>query len=239
VIPTDYEPALVEAAVLAAAGDDQAFHDARDPLYAVADPEARETAFVTLHVRWFERLGLGRLLPEALAERPAVAAACSRCVVTRAGRAAAEAADLLVAPPQRPTLLVRLTPERLAARGRALAFLRRELLHVADMLAPDFGYEPRLAGGGPWRPDERHRERYRVLWDAYVDGRLAAEGRADADTRLARLAEFGRAFPELGAEGEAVFRRFFEARRCTHAELVSFATSGQPRHGAEPVLAAG
>jgi hypothetical protein len=227
----DYEPALVEATVLASVGDGwKAFHDERDPLYTLADAEAREAAFVTLHARWFQRLGLDRPLPEALAERPEVAAACGRCIVARAGAAAAEAADLLVAPAVRPTLLVRVTPERLGVWERARAFLRHELLHVADMLDRDFGYEPRLpAGDGPTLRAGRRAERYRVLWDAYVDGRLVAAGRAPVSVRLARLREFGRAFPELGEQAETAFRRFFEAGRCTHADLVAFATAGDAR----------
>jgi hypothetical protein len=223
-MPIDYEPALVESAVLASVGDGRAFHDERDPLYAIDDVEARDTAFAGLHARWFERLELDRSLTTALAERPEVEAACARCVVGRAGVAAAEAADLLVAPPARPTLLVQLTPTRLAKPERALAFLRHELLHVADMLDHEFGYEPRLppTGGGRLL-DDRRAERYRVLWDAYVDGRLVAASRALPAVRAERLSEFSRAYPELGDRVGQAFERFFAARRCTHAELVAFA----------------
>jgi hypothetical protein len=98
------------------------------------------------------------------------------------------------------------------------------------MLDRDFGYEPRLpAGDGPTLRAGRRAERYRVLWDAYVDGRLVAAGRAPVSVRLARLREFGRAFPELGEQAETAFRRFFEAGRCTHADLVAFATAGDAR----------
>jgi hypothetical protein len=235
-MPIHWEPALVEAAVLAAAADAPPFHEAREPLYAIADAEAREAAFLALHAAWFQRLNLDRPLRRALAERPALAAACGRCVVTRARAAAAEAADLLVAPPAAPTLLVRLTPERLAAGERLLAFLRRELLHVADMVDPRFGYEPRLpAGGGP---EGRCTTRYRVLWDASVDGRLTAEGRAPAGARPERLQEFRRAFPGLGGAAEAAFRRFFDGPRPTHAEMVAFASSGGVREGRDRVTAA-
>jgi hypothetical protein len=231
----DYEPALLEAAVLTAAGDDRAFHDAREPLYAIADVEVREAAFVALHTGWFERLGLDRTLPEALAERPGVAPACARCVVVRAGAPAAEAADLLVAPPGPPTLLVRLTPETLAAPERARALLRRELLHVADMLDPGFGYEPGLPPSGGGRLlDDRRAERYRVLWAACVDGRLAAEGRAPATARAERLREFTRAFPELGAAAGTVFQRFFDAPGRTHDDLVALAAGGGPCEAPSP-----
>jgi hypothetical protein len=229
---TDYEPALVEAAVLAAVrARPETFHRERDPLYAIADGETREAAFVALHARWFQRLGLDRWLPDALAERPQVAAACERCVVLRARAAAAEGADLLVAAPRAPTLLVRCTPERLAAPAAALAMLRHELLHVADMLDHDFGYEPRLPHEDGRLPAGRLAERYRVLWDAYVDGRLVAGARAPAAVLAERLREFRAAFPELGDGAGAAFRRFFDARRRTHAELIAFATAGREPAG--------
>jgi hypothetical protein len=227
VLSLEYEPALVEAAVLAAlhghpgAG---AFHAERDPVYGLAPAEAREAAFTALHARWFERLRLDRSLREGLGERPEILAACARGLVARARGSRGQGADLLVAPPAPPTLVVRLGPETLAARADALALLRRELLHVADMLDPEFGYEPRLpAGEGGAIHDRRRAERYRVLWDAWVDGRLIRSGRASSAARTDRLRDFRQAFPELGGEAEAVFEQFFGAARCTHADLVRWA----------------
>jgi hypothetical protein len=158
------------------------------------------------------------------------------CVVLQARAAAAEAADLLVAPPRPPTLLVRCTPERLASATAARAFLRHELLHVADMLDRDFGYEPRLPADGGRRLDARLAERYRVLWDAYVDGRLVATGRAPASLRAERLREFRSAFPELAGTAPTAFREFFDAQHRTHAELVAGAGGG--RTAAEATVAA-
>jgi hypothetical protein len=223
----EYEPALVEAAVLEALAGrpaERALHAERDPLYAMADPEAREAAFTALHARWFVGLGLDQPLRDALAERPEIGERCGRGIVVRAPAVRAEGADLLVAPPARPTLLVRLTAQRLGARGRALTLLRRELLHVADMLDPDFGYAPRMGAGAPapgWQ------ERYRVLWDASIEGRLVRSGLAPSTARAERLREFTRAFPALGPRVGAAFARFFDGPRCTHAELVA-AASGSP-----------
>jgi hypothetical protein len=39
------------------------------------------------------------------------------------------------------------------------------------------------------------------------------------------LSEFRQAFPALAARGETVFARFFDGDRCTHADLVAFATA--------------
>ncbi len=226
----EYEPALVEAAVLAALRghpDEPALHEERDALYGIADPDAREMAFAGLHARWFERVGLGEPLRKALAERPEIAERCGRGIVARAPAARVEGADLLVAPPARPTLLLRLTPETLSARERAVRLLRHELLHVADMLDPGFGYEPRLGAGAPLL-DSGRQERYRVLWDASVEGRLVRSGLAPSTVRAERLREFTRAFPALGLRAAAAFDRFFDGPRCTHAELAAAAGAPAP-----------
>ncbi|MBI2014114.1 MAG: hypothetical protein HYS77_01015, partial [Candidatus Rokubacteria bacterium] len=114
----EYDPRLVEAALLVAVMGHRAereFRAERDRLYEMAEPEARERAFVALHARWFERFALGGPVREALAARPELAAACARCLVAPARGARDEAADLLVAPPARPVLVVRVTAETVAA----------------------------------------------------------------------------------------------------------------------------
>ena len=227
-IALECEAALVEATVLAALSGGPAeclFHAERDPLYAIADLDERDAAFAALHARWFDRLGLEAPLRQALAERPEIEAGCARGIVVRAPAARAEVADLLVSPARRPQLVLRLTPETLASPERALALLRHELLHVADMLDPDFGYEPRLPSPDGTAFDHARAGRYRALWDVYVDGRLVRLGRAPSTRRAERLREFRRAFPALGEGTEATFERFFDADRCTHAGLVAFATS--------------
>lgn len=223
----EYAPELVEAAVLAAvvARDaERALHAELDRLYEIAEPEGREAAFAALHARWFERLGLDRALRDALAERPEIAPRCGRWLVARARGRRDEGADLLVAPGARPTLLVRLTPETAAATDRLRLLLRRELMHVADMLSPRFGYEPTLPPGLRGGARERLiREHYRILWSAYCDGRLVRAGLLPASARAERLGDFSRAFPSLGEGTEAAFGRFFDAHDLTHAELLAFA----------------
>ena len=109
------------------------------------------------------------------------------------------------------------------SRKRLRTLLRRELLHVADMLDPAFGY---LQGAAQRGPDPAVvnllRERYRVLWDATIDGRLCREGRLGAQARAARLAEFARAFPMLSESAEDGLRAVVRRARPTHAAIVAF-----------------
>jgi hypothetical protein len=103
-----------------------------------------------------------------------------------------------------PTIVVRLRPQSLLDPEGLRTLLRRELLHVADMLDPAFGYLKELPSV------ERDpavvnllRERYRVLWDATIDGRLCREGLLGTRARAVGLSEFARAFPMLKEGTEA------------------------------------
>ena len=220
-----YDPGLVEAAVLAgvaARGVERSFRHERDTLYEVADAETREDAFRSLHARWFLRLGLDAPFRQALDELPEVGRRCARCLVARATRASDEAADLRVLPSGLPTILVLIRPETVVAPESLLGFLRRELLHVADMLDPRFGYAPDSLGGGGLPHDTLLRSRYRTLWDTFVDGRLVRRGHALDSVRADRLREFRRVFPALGNRADVEFERFFGTDGLSHADLAAF-----------------
>jgi hypothetical protein len=228
----EFDSRLVEAAVLEAIrghAREREFHGERDTVYDIVDPERREAAFEALHACWFARIALDRPFHEALAEQPAVARGCRRWLVAGARSSRDETADVLVGPAAGPTLLVRAGPRTVAARERLLGLLRRELLHVADMLDPAFGYEaalPRDIAGGP----RAHavRDKYHVLWNSYVDGRLLRRGLLPVAVREERVVEFGRAFPRLGGATAAAFEAFFGGRDLTHAALLAFACGEEP-----------
>ncbi len=232
--PVEWEPALVEEAVLHAIRGhhrERGFWRERDRPYEIEDPDEREIAFRRLHAAWFERLELAAPIQRALSEQPSLAEATGGCLVAAARVRKAEGAELFVRPAaeglgerERRRVVLRIGPESLSDPGRLLAFLRHELFHIADMLDPRFGYEPHLppSEAGPAH-DRLLRDRYRALWDASIDGRLARLGRAPAAIRADRLRDFARAFPILGEGTEETFRHFFEGHAGTHGALVAFA----------------
>ncbi len=234
-----YEPRLVEEAVFHAVrghSQERAFHRQKDRLYETKDPEAREAGFRGFHGTWFETLGLARPIVQALDEQPSIAAATRSCQVASARARPEEGAELFVGPAgdalsdrERRWVVIRLSPEALAIPDRVLQFLRHELLHIADMLDPRFDYEPRLPepAAGP-APERLLRDRYRVLWDTTIDGRLMRLGRAPASARPDRLRDFARTFPMLGAHTEATFARFFDRDSGTHTDLATFAAHPGP-----------
>jgi hypothetical protein len=246
-IELDYEPAFVERAVrhaLAGRPEARLFHREREQVYWVRDPEERAGLFAALDARWFARLKLGMPVEQALTEQPLIVAGVARCAVGRPRRAEEAGAELLVRDGQAReqsaagrVLRLLFDPARLIEPEPLMAFLRRELEHVADMLDPDFGYEPYLPQATGPGASRIARERYRVLWDASVDGRLVRAGKLPPGVRAERLAEVSRAFATLGATAtqgasptplhEAsptpleVFARFFDCPRPTHPAIVA------------------
>jgi hypothetical protein len=251
----NYDVTLVEEAVCRAARDlptdqQRLFRRGRDRIYELPDERERETCFRRLHGEWFARLGLGRPVEHALATHPDVLAGVRSCRVIPVVSQKEEFADLHFDAPDwpsdngktsggahKPILILRMQLASLLDVPRLIPFLHRELLHVADMLDPAFGYQKALACSedGPSR-DNILRDRYRVLWDTTIDGRQLGAGLVSADAREVRLAEFARAFPECRSSLERQFARWFEGPRPTHQEMAAFAlTSGRSAGTAPPL----
>lgn len=236
-----YDPRFMEETVFHALRgypESWGFEKERNRLYELADAEERERAFQALNVAWFDQLGMAKPIEKAVRERPLVSSSAKCCVVSRAPGKKEEGAELFVSSEEglsekdQRTVRILLRPESLLQPEILLTFLRHELLHVADMLDPNFGYEPELPAvdGGPTH-DRLLIDRYRTLWDATIDGRLTRLGWLYDSVRARRLSDFCRAFPMFGELAEAVFSRFFDREPHTHAELVAFALN--PRSVAE------
>jgi hypothetical protein len=219
--------------------DAPAFHRERERCYE-ARPEEREARFGACFQAWFDRLGLAGALEAALAERPTIADRVAQARISVARRRKEQGVELFVAPPDgvaperdRRLLHVRVLATVLADRKAALAMLRPELLHVADMLDPEFGYRPELppAESGPTQ-DRMLLDRYSALWTASVIGRLATDGLIDARARGRSAARLAATFPMHAGRVEDVFGFLLDGARPTHDDLVRIAL--EPRSLVEP-----
>lgn len=233
-IPLAIAPDLVEEAVLLAERHvppamARAFRRERDRIYEVADPDLREAQFQRLALDSFARFGLREALEAILDEHAALASRISGGRIVQALRHSAEGADLLDVGRRepagtRPLLVVRLRPESLLQPETLAAFLRHELMHIADMLDPAFAYDRILpqSGDGP-SADNLLRDRYRVVWDVTIDGRLARASHGTAGTRDWRWREFKAAFAMLGDGCADAFDQWWHQPHPTHAALLAFA----------------
>ena len=233
-----YEQSLVETAVFLAVRSDHRLecelHQVIDRLYEIPDEELRQREFVPVFRDFFTKLGFDRLIAGLLAERPQISELVDRCVVREAARKKSESAELLVQGDQDgqelggKTLVFQLCPQSFIETDRLVSLMRRELLHVADMLDKRFGYLREAFPGEPSRQNLQ-RDRYRVLWDTYVAGRLEREqfGVNGEKERLERA--FGRVFANTTAETDGrVFAGIFDAPSLTHRNFMDWAR--------EPVL---
>lgn len=229
----EYEQTLIEQATFLAARRDERLerelHQAIDPLYEISDEEKRRRAFEPVFAECFTKLGLERIIVDLIAERPLIGKLVGRCVVREAPRAKVESAELFVrragagSAISRRTLVIQVCPQSLIDSQRFALRMRRELLHVADMLDERFGYaRDTVAPGTGGARQSLLRDRYRVLWDIYVEGRLSRQGLGDksmaAGVRRSLLQVLSTYDPQ-GVDG--AFDKVFDAPSLTHDDLLA------------------
>jgi hypothetical protein len=185
----------------------------RSQLYALADEEERNNAHFALNLKWFREFGLEDRLLAPLREFPLIRDRAATLLIRKATGHKDEGAELFVRPDARNVALA-FRSEQFFAPSFA-AFLRHEFCHISDLLDDAFAYEPDIhLPDAPPAELDLLRERYRILWDITIDGRLRQH-------RDLRWAEFQKALPTLPA---AVFERLWRTRPA-HAELVALAKS--------------
>ena len=104
------------------------------------------------------------------------------------------------------------------------AFLIQEFMHAKDMVDPEFDYEDAFIPGNP-SVKNLITARFRLLWNCYVDARLARAGIISTMPREARYREFDnfyRKIPEKQRRG--IFEGIWQTEKFTHEELLSMAT---------------
>lgn len=201
-MPLHFEQELVESAVtLYLAGDlvpalqAARFHRERERIYRVLDPDERNDAFFKLHLEWFREWSLDQHLIGPARELPLLDTALELLAYRSARSKREEGAELYVNEAGKKHGVVALRPERFRNPAQLAAFLRHELLHLHDMVHPAFEYTPDIRGRLSPAQQRLARERYRVLWDVTIDGRLAQRNSTGHATQEQRRAEFDAAFP--------------------------------------------
>jgi len=229
----EYQSQLVEETVLRSIvghAEERIFRRERDAIYSLRDEGTREEAFQALHQQWFEHLGLHDPLEEVLSYWPIIRTHTHRCLLVKAPSKKEICAELFVAEDSSGqseceirSVVIRLTAELLIQSEPRIHFLRRELLHVVDMLAPEFGYEPNLPKSdiGPIY-DRLLQERYRILWDLTIDGRLQRLNFLSASVKERHWKIFKNTFQGPGQDLERVFNFFFDNVSPKHQDLISF-----------------
>lgn len=227
-----YDEDFIEAAVfLCASGRRKGvpalqiarFHREREKLYAILDPDERNTAFFKLHLNWFREWGLEQPLTDVLKEFPLVREKLGVLAVRKTAGKNDEGAELYVNETGQRTGLLALRLERLTADAPLLDYLRHEFTHLHDMLNPAFGYSPALDLPGLNAAQKRlARERYRLLWDITIDSRLIASDHTPMQTREQHAAAFARSYSFWPEQKQAEsFAALWQIHAPCHADFLA------------------
>jgi hypothetical protein len=171
------------------------FHREREKLYSILDADERNAAFFQLHLDWFREWGLEKLLTDVLKEFQLLPEKLAGLGVRTTRGRNDQGAELYVNETGERNAILALSPESFVRDAGLRDYLRHEFTHLSDMLNPSFGYAPALELPGLNGAQPRlARERYRLLWDITIDGRLAAAGYKPMTPREPHAAAFIRAY---------------------------------------------
>jgi len=227
-----YDEDFIEAAVfLCASGRRKGvpslqiarFHREREKLYAILDPDERNAAFFKLHLDWFREWGLEQPLTDLFKEFPLVREQLGVLAVRKTAGKNDEGAELYVNEAAQRTGMLALRLERLVNDAPLRNYLRHEFTHLHDMLNPAFGYSPALDLPGLNAAQKRIAlERYRLLWDITIDGRLSAAGHAPMQVREQHAAAFARGYSFWPEQRQTeTFNSLWECRAPRHTDFLA------------------
>ena len=227
-----YDEDFIEAAVFVCANGRRPgvsalqvarFHRQREKLYLILDPDERSAAFFHLHLAWFREWGLEEMLMRLVEDFPLLCGELDVLAVRKARGKTDEGAELYVGERGVKNAILALRPEAFAGGNGVTDYVRHEFMHLNDMVDPAFGYEPELQLPRLNPAQQRiARERYRLLWDISIDGRLQGAGHKPVATREQHFQAFARAYAFWPVERrDEVFEQLWSSRTPKHWELVS------------------
>ncbi len=193
------------------------YHELRDDIYDI-EQEMRPKRFKDLDNDFFHRLGYDRFLVEMLDEFPHVKGNIEEVHVRRATTKQNEGSNVAA---DGKKVIIRLYSDQFIEGKEIYKVLRHELMHVSDMLDESFGYRAESFDCSPM--EERIiRDRYRLFWDIYVDGRLEREGRETSVTREDRKKEFVSFFSKIPEKiRDLIFESMWRGKGpLTHQKMV-------------------
>lgn len=208
------------------------FNAERERCYAAPDPDNRGAAFARVQMVWFTESGLARQLGSIADRFPQLSVSLALLAFRKARGKNDEGAELYRNSDDTRQGIVALKPGRFGNDSDLERFLIHELAHLADMVDEAFGYSPDLDSTGQTASQQRLvRERYRLLWNVSVDGRLTQRGLDTIADEARRRGDFDRRFAFLPeARREEVFAELWSGRCARHEELLAIAADPRDLH---------
>ena len=148
-------------------------------------------------------------------------------IVKRAINKVDEGSNVLNRVSGNPIIEMRVLARRFSNPEEALdldAFLIQEFMHAKDMVDPEFDYEDAFIPGNP-SVKNLITSRFRLLWNMYVDSRLARMGVVSVLPKEARFREFDNFYRKIpDKQRRGIFEGIWVTDKFTHEELLSMAT---------------
>ena len=148
-------------------------------------------------------------------------------IVKRAINKVDEGSNVLNRVSGNPIIEMRVLASRFSNPEEALdldAFLIQEFMHAKDMVDPEFDYEDAFIPGNP-SVKNLITSRFRLLWNMYVDSRLARIGVVSVLPKEARFREFDNFYRKIpDKQRRGIFEGIWLTDKFTHEELLSMAT---------------
>lgn len=148
-------------------------------------------------------------------------------IVKRAINKVDEGSNVLNRVSGNPLIEMRVLASRFSNPEEALdldAFLIHEFMHAKDMVDPEFDYEDAFIPGNP-SVKNLITARFRLLWNMYVDARLARMGVVSILPKEARYREFDNFYRKVpDKQRRGIFDGIWQTEKLTHEELLSMAT---------------
>ena len=148
-------------------------------------------------------------------------------VVKRAINKVDEGSNVLNRVSGNPIIEMRVLASRFSNPEEAMdldAFLIQEFMHAKDMVDPEFDYEDAFIPGNP-SVKNLITSRFRLLWNMYVDARLARLGVVSVLPKEARFREFDNFYRKIpDKQRRGIFEGIWMTDKFTHEELLSMAT---------------
>jgi hypothetical protein len=213
------------------------FHELADPIYEKFTLDDREGEFKKLYQYLFGIWGFSDIIREAFDEFPLLKERVGIVLIKGVLKEDQEGVDILrkwgsvehdLAKQFEEKGLkgvgIKLIPRRFYDPALT-RYCRHELTHIADMMGPDFGYDPDTKVGQNPGEETLILHRYRVLWCLNIDSRLAQAGKEAMLTKEDRFKEFRSWYRKIPpAQLKSVFEGLWQADAFTHAELVEMAS---------------
>ena len=148
-------------------------------------------------------------------------------IVKRAINKVDEGSNVLNRVSGNPIIEMRVLASRFSNPEEALdldAFLIQEFMHAKDMVDPEFDYEDAFIPGNP-SVKNLITSRFRLIWNKYVDSRLARMGVVSVLPKEARFREFDNFYRKIpDKQRRGIFEGIWVTDKFTHEELLSMAT---------------